>query len=376
MNLVKRYWPIITFIVALGVVALNIGTVVSIIGTILRVLNPLFIGIAIAFVLNILMRTIEGRFFSEKRFGAENWLFKKRRGISLLLTYAAAILALSIITLFILPQLVSSVSTLLSSLPQYGKELSKWTGELYTSLGLSSEWFTELLNGFKDIFLQITSFTANTLKGALDMTLSITAVALNAFMGLVFSVYLLAKKETYIEVVSRINRAVNPAPVAAFFSRLADESSHVFSRFVGGQILEALILGTLCFLGMTALGLPYTPLISVIIGVTCLIPYVGAFIGTIPSLLIIAMESFPSAIVFLVFILILQQVEGNFIYPKVVGDVIGLDGFWVFLAITIGGGLFGVFGMLVGVPIMALLHTFVGEWLNKRLESPPRKSSN
>ena len=146
--------------------------------------------------------------------------------------------------------------------------------------------------------------------------------ALNIFIGLIFSVYLLLQKEKFVRIIKKVNYAVNKKIVADYLSEVGNESVIVFSRFVGGQLTEALILGTLCFIGLLIFNIPYAPLVSIIIAVTCLIPYVGAFIGTIPSVLIIAMESPTKALIFILFIVILQNVEGNLIYPKVVGDAI------------------------------------------------------
>jgi len=168
--------------------------------------------------------------------------------------------------------------------------------------------------------------------------------------------------------MKKLSYAIFKNPVSEKIVEIAKEANVTFSRFIGGQLMEACILGILCFIGMMIIGIPYAPLISCFIGVTSLIPILGAYIGTIPSAFIILMEDPIKALIFVIFIIVLQQIEGDVIYPKVVGNAIGLDGLWVFVAITVGASVGGVMGMLIGVPLMAVIYSLVRQYTNKFLE--------
>lgn len=371
MTEAKKYFPIITYAVVLYLCLSNLNLVLSGASKIASVFMPLILGIAIAFVLNLLLKIIENKLIGGKnKLSRGKFIQKHKRMISILITYAIAISVIVIIILFIVPQVVDSSKTLISKLPEYGQKITAFGTSIYEDLGLTDETVTQLFGNFKEIFVGLSEFTATTLLTVFNVTMNITSGALNAFMGIIFSIYILAQKEKLIEIVSKVNRAFNSKKASEYLANLAWDSSRIFSKFVGGQITEALILGTLCFIGLLIFDIPYAPLVSVLIAITSLIPVVGAFIGTIPSVLIISMENPTQALFFVIFIVILQQLEGNIIYPKVVGDAIGIGGFWVFLAITVGGGLFGIVGMLLGVPMMAILYSVVRNAVNSRLANP------
>ncbi|HAS73578.1 MAG TPA: AI-2E family transporter [Clostridiales bacterium UBA8960] len=369
MKTFKTYFPIVTYAILLFLGFSNLDKVIAVLGHLLSVLMPLIIGIAIAFVLNLLLRMIESdHILNNKRLRSIHFVSKNMRAIGIMLTYTVTITVFVLMFIFIVPQVIDSSKTLIDKLPEYGRQITDFGTRVYNDLGLSEAIISEWFGNFKDIFVGLSEFTASTLITLFNVTKDVTSGALNLFLGTIFSVYLLAQKEKLIETASKINRAFNREDIAEGFESLGKETSHIFSRFVGGQLTEAMILGTLCFIGLILFKIPYAPLVSVLVGITSLIPIVGAFIGIVPSFLIIAMESPTQALLFLVFILILQQFEGNFIYPKVVGNAIGISGFWVFLAIIVGGGLFGILGMLLGVPLMAVAYTILRRVVNNRLK--------
>ncbi len=368
MTELKKYFPLVAFSILLFLGLSNLGKVLGFLSNIISVFMPLILGIAIAFVLNLLLKIIENKVLTKMKPLKNNKLIQKnKRLISILVTYLFTISVITLIILFIIPQVVASAKTLVEKLPEYGENIMVLGTKAYNYFGLSEDTLKQLFENFKDMFVSLSEFTANTLLKVLSVTLNITSGALSLFLGLVFSIYILAQKEKLIEIVSKINRAINSKKVATYLSDLGVESTMIFSKFVGGQIIEAMILGSLCFIGLLIFDIPYAPLVSVLIAITSLIPVVGAFIGTVPSVLIIAMESPTKALFFIIFILILQQLEGNIIYPRVVGGAIGIGGFWVFLAITVGGGLFGIVGMLLGVPAMAILYSVVRKAVNNKL---------
>jgi predicted PurR-regulated permease PerM len=253
-------------------------------------------------------------------------------------------------------------------LPTYAISLQNTGLDLYQQLGLSDQIQNALVVNLKDIALSLSNFTATTVNTIFNFSVNLTYGVLNFMLGIIFSVYILFSKEKLIEILRKLNLVFIKKTFAETLIHVADESSKTFARFVRGQLLGSLILGLLCFIGMLIFKIPYAPLTSVLIAVTSLIPMFGAFIGIIPATFIIYMESPVKALIFIVFIIILQQFEGNVLYPKIVGDAIGLDGFWVFLAITVGGSVYGVVGMLFGIPIMAVTYTLVREATYKRLE--------
>ncbi|MDH8679162.1 AI-2E family transporter [Fusibacter bizertensis] len=364
----RKYFPIITFAVLLYLGASNLNIVLSFISKIISVLMPLIMGIGIAFILNLLLNKFEKNLFMKRKMFKNNkWLQNHLRFVSMVSTYLITILIFAVIIIFVFPQVAESSKTLIDKLPEYSDKIAKYATELYEELGLTDDIMNQVFSSSKDLLIGLSSFTAETLLKAVGVTISITTGALTTLMGIIFSIYILASKEKFINIISKMNRAFIPKKPANYLANLMENVNLIFSKFVGGQITEAFILGTLCFIGLLVFKIPYAPLVSVLIAVTSLIPFVGAFIGTVPSILIIAMESPSKALFFLIFIVILQQLEGNIIYPKVVGDAIGIGGFWVFLAITVGGGLFGVLGMLLGVPLMAVLYTVVRTEVNNRL---------
>lgn len=366
MTPLRKFAPLVTFTIIMYISFSNLGTVFGVFGRVLSVFMPLLIGIAIAFVLNLLLKPIEK--FIERGFKNRNYILKNKRIFSVIATYVITFSAIIMIILFIVPQVTLSTKSLIDKLPEYGKQITIFGTKAYESLNLPSDILDQIFTNFKDVFVGLSEFTASTIMTLLNMTLNITSGALTVFIGLIFSVYLLLQKEKLIRMIKKLNYAFNKLEVANYLTEVGTESTKIFSKFVGGQLTEALILGSLCFIGLLVFNIPYAPLISVLIAITSLIPVVGAFIGTIPSVLIIAMENPTQAIFFIVFIVILQQIEGNLIYPKVVGDAIGIGGFWVFLAITVGGGFYGILGMLFGVPTMAILYTVIRKWVNLRLK--------
>lgn len=362
---VKRYIFVSTYIIVVYLALSNIKIVTETLSYIMRLISPLIIGICLAFVLNILLRFIEDSLLkglSEKF----KWLDQHKRAISIIMTYALGIAVFVMMTLFIVPQVISSLTSLVEKLPRYGKMLQDYGNDLYMELGLSTDILEQLFGNITNLTSSLTKFTSNTVNALINITLGFTSGVLDFLIGLIFSIYILISKEKLIAIMAKMNKAYMNEKTAKRLTHIMSEVNHTFSRFIGGQIIESLILGLLCFLGMIILKIPYAPLVSVLVAITGLIPVLGAYLGIIPSAFIIFMESPIKA---LIFITILQQIEGNVIYPKVVGKAIGLDGFWVLLAIVMAGKMFGIIGMLIGVPTMAVVYSLVRRDANKRIKT-------
>lgn len=265
-------------------------------------------------------------------------------------------------------QIGKSASTFVTNAPGYIENVQEWTNKTAAEFNLSNDVWDKLLQNWEDISTAFTTFLSSSLMHIFNFTVNFTSSVVNFFMSFILSVYMLYSKEKLLGILKKIMYAVIKSPYAEKIMEICAQTNSTFSRFIGGQLTESLILGSLCFIGMAILGIPYAPLVAVLMGLTSLFPIVGAYIGTITSALIIMMESPIKALVFVIFILCLQQIEGNLIYPRVVGNAIGLNGFWVFSAIILGGGMMGVTGILLAVPMTALIYTLVRELVHKRLK--------
>ena len=244
-------------------------------------------------------------------------------------------------------------------------ELKAWWKELSEFLAEYSVILPELNFENTAIIAKLTELVTSSgemiFNHTINTTTAIVTAVFNIFIGFAFCIYLLAGKERLIGQSKRTLTAAlsekRAKRIFAFFSRVNDS----FSHFVTGQVVEAIIIGLLCFIGMLILGLPYATVVSVLVGVTALIPILGAYIGTAIGALLILVESPIKALWFIVFIIILQQLEGNLIYPHVVGKSVGLPGIWVLAAVTVGGNIYGVMGMLVSVPVCSVIYVYLSE---------------
>lgn len=343
----------------------------NILDTILGILSPILIGLILAFVLNLLLSPLERLW--DKLFLKENSrpiVKKLRRPICLLLSFLIVLGIIFAVCFVVIPKLGSTVVDMVNTISAYVKTLDVRYDDLRATLEQYAITLPEIDLGKNDLLTKITDLLAKGGSALLNTTISVTTSVLSAvvnlLMGVVFSVYILAQKETLGRQIKRLLYAVFPekrvTPFLAFLSRV----SRTFSQFVTGQTIEAVILGTLVFLGMLILRLPFAPVIAVLVGVTALIPILGSWIGAIVGALLILPSSFMQAIWFVVFLIVLQQIEGNLIYPHVVGKSVGLPGIWVFFAVIVGSGLGGIAGMLLGVPVCAVIYDEVRRAMHKR----------
>ncbi|MBR2742167.1 MAG: AI-2E family transporter [Clostridia bacterium] len=354
----KKYILIATYIVLLYLVLSHLDVVISSLGFLYNVVKPIVIGACIMFVMNVLLKKYEKVLF-KKGFPTIKNGAKLKRVICILLTYATFAAFIVILCVVVVPQVAQSVRSLAESLPGYLSAANTGFMDFVSRLGLPDNIW-ETIRGFWDQFESSFSDIIKSAAGtAIDATVTATKAIINFLIGLIFAAYMLFAKEKLVKITKKLCYAIFKGKAADKIIEIAAEANVTFARFIGGQLLEAVILGALCFIGMLILRLPYAPLIACLIGATSLIPVLGAYLGTIPSAFIILMVDPIKALVFVIFIIVLQQIENNFIYPKVVGNAIGLEGLWVFAAIVIGSGLGGVMGMLVGVPLMAVIYSLV-----------------
>lgn len=364
---VRNCLLVATYALVLYFLLTNYKSVFSFISKILGILSPFLFGICLAFVLNLFMRFLENKplAFLEKK--TKKGLGKLKRPLSITLSFLFVILVLTAIILFVIPQLTKSAKMLVGSMPFYLDALEAFINMKVTEWGINSTILDQFAINWGDIIQKVGAFLANTIPHLLNITVSITTSIFNMFMGVMISIYLLASKESLITNIKRVMYAFVPRKACDKAVYVGSKLNKALGDFISGQLTEACIIGTLCFIGMTVFKMPYALLISVIVAVTALIPIFGAYIGAFAGAFIIVMVKPMGAIWFLIFIVCLQQFEGSVIYPRVVGVSIGLGGLWVMFALVVAGSFFGLPGMLIGIPVFAVLYSLLALSTRKRL---------
>ncbi|MEG0913240.1 MAG: AI-2E family transporter [Oscillospiraceae bacterium] len=326
--------------------SLNIGKALYVAEKIISITKPLAYGILIALALDSAVD-----FFQKMIFRRANFNSSKARTISVMITLILVVVIIAGSCYIIVPNISKSLNTVAQRAPYYAVKINEKLSELTTRLGLTLTENETLLGNTKQLLFRVQTYASAVAVTVMDLARSI----FNFLLAFVFSVYLLIRKENIVELLNRINNAFTSN---RFYDRIYQYSldfARTFKRFVSGQIAEGAILGILCFIGMLIIRLPYAGLISVLIALTSLIPIFGAYIGALPALLLLLLENPVQALIFIIFIVALQQFEGSVIYPKVVGEAIGLDGLLVFAGVTLGAGFGGLIGVIIGVPLTAVI---------------------
>lgn len=339
----------------------------GIIGTVISAATPIFIGLVMAYIINILMSFFERHYFPKS---CKKSVAKSRRPVCLTAAIFSIIGIVELVIVLIAPQLTSCIKLLVTELPgaielaiNKLKEMNILSDDLFNSLS-AIDWKSKI----GDIVKTVTTGLGSVMDVAVSAVTSVFSGVSNAVIGFIFALYLLLDKNRLFGQVKRVSERYIPHRFAEKITHILSVTNDCFHRFIVGQCTEAVILGTLCMVGMLILRLPYAPMIGALIAFTALIPIVGAFIGAGVGAFLIFMESPIKALIFLLFIVVLQQIEGNLIYPKVVGSSIGLPGIWVLAAVTVGGGVLGIGGMMIGVPAAAVYRL-----IKENLNSPATK---
>lgn len=338
-------------IAAAAVIWLVVGALPGTAGgfaAVLGALSPFAGGIALAYVLDI-----PTRFYAEK-------LFRGKRAPAIVLAYLTFIVVLAAVIGLILPQLVQSISTFVNALPGYLDSAAASLGTLLERFNADTDLTATLTANLENSGERFQETAANMMSTVAGAAAAGAAGAagrvLDAFVSLAASIYLLAEKEPLLKACRALLRALFPPHAAAGVLSVFQLANRTFSGYIGGQLLDALLVGVETFIAMLILRLNYAPMIAVLVAVTNIIPIAGPYIGAIPSALLLLLSGEPlQALIFCILILVVQQVDGNFIAPRILGGATGISGLWVLVAIIVGGGLFGIVGMVVGVPVMAVL---------------------
>lgn len=339
------------------------ANIAGVLGTVISAATPIFIGLVMAYMINILMSFYERHYFPKS---SKKAVIKSRRPVCLTGAIISIIGIVGLVIVLIAPQLANCIKLLVDELPgaiklaiNKLKELNILSDDLFNSLS-AIDWKSKIV----DIVKTISSGLGSVMDIAVSAVTSVFSGVSNAVIGFIFALYLLLDKDRLIRQSKRVTDKYVPKRFTDKINHVLSVANDSFHKFIVGQCTEAVILGTLCMLGMLILQLPYAPMIGALIAFTALIPIVGAFVGAGVGAFLILMESPVKAVIFLVFIVILQQIEGNLIYPKVVGSSIGLPGIWVLAAVTVGGGVLGIGGMMISVPAVAVIYRLLRENLN------------
>lgn len=341
----------------------------GIFSAVIGMLSPFLVGAAIAFILNVPMRAIENWLKKVKNMGA-------RRALSLILTIICVALVLYGVIYFLIPQITETVESLIGTLPGFFRRVEKSVMDYLAENPELLEWLSEYTDftsiDWSSLIEKAVALATDGLSLIVDKAIS-TVVSLsngifNGVLSVVFAVYCLIRKEVLARQGRRILYAFLPERACDETIRILRMTNTTFSRFISGQCLEAVILGAMFAVCMSIFEMPYMPLISVIIAITALVPIVGAFAGCIIGAFFILVVDPVQAFWFVVMFLGLQQIEGNLIYPRVVGTSIGLPGMWVLVALAIGGDLMGIGGMLIMIPLASVVYALMREITQRRLE--------
>lgn len=370
-KLFKSLILLITYTVVLILVIVRLDDLLRMVGNVLVIFKPIFIGFAIAFVLNRPCRFFR-RLYARGLKGKGEKLALPLAVVTSYVVFVAVVVA---IVAFVLPQVAESLALFISNISSYAAQLQGWVnillGELDLEL-LESLDLSNLSKTVQDLMSGALSLLTSTLPHLLSITSAVVSIVVTGVLAFVFSIYMLSGGDTLLSQCRRVVKAYLPGKVCHVVFDVCQLTADTFTKFITGQVIEACILGGLCCLGMSLLRLSYAPLIGVVIGVTALIPVAGAYLGAIVSVALLLMVSPIQALTFAIFLVILQQLEGNLIYPRVVGSSVGLPGIWVLAAVTVGGGLLGFIGMLVSVPVASVLYTLLRRDVHRRLEKAER----
>ncbi|MEG0387757.1 MAG: AI-2E family transporter [Niameybacter sp.] len=365
-NKVFTYLTITLTSISFYFVILNFEYVIKMWNTVIGILNPFLLGIAMAYLLWRPLKWIEKNL--------DKFIFRKKMGkgsiriIGVILLYLIVLFVLMALVSFVLPQIISSLNLLYHKSPEFFKTLETSLNTLLIQNGVEGSVYQIISDFVGDLSGLIMQVTGKMIPLMVELSLKLTSGVLNTFLGVVVSIYCLVDKENFFAQIKKLMHAILPNKIIDRTSEVMNIFDDTFGRYFVGQMTDALIVGMLCFIMMSICKFEFVLLISVIVTCTNVIPYIGPFIGAVPGIFIILMTGGPvQAFWFIVMIFILQQIDGNILVPKIIGDSIGVSGFWVLFAIMVGGGLFGFIGVLLGVPTLSVVFKLLKVYAENKL---------
>ena len=347
----------------------------SVLGAIIRSLRSIIYGIGIAYLLDPVVSRLEIPLTTwlEKKLSSPDRAPSFARRLSIAISLILLIILVYALLAMVIPQLIDSIATIAASMPSYYDTINAWIQKLVpesmqsaaaTGNDLLSSAYTYVNNWLSTTALpKIQSMAASFTSSLFDLV----RVLFNILIGLIISIYLLSKKKRFLSQVKKASYAFFGSQHSGYINNICSYANRMFGSFIGGKIIDSVIIGILCLIGLIILRVPYAMLISIIVCVTNVIPFFGPYIGAVPSALLLLMVSPIKCLTFVIFILILQQIDGNVIGPAILGDATGLENFWVIFAILLFGNLWGFIGMVVGVPLFAVLYALLSDVINRLL---------
>ena len=377
------YWGVTAFCVIAAALLFyfavgNITVFGNAVSRLVSILAPFIWGLVICYLLSPLMRSVENRLFlplARKLYRKNKKNDGRRFARALTVVFCEIVLILVLVALvyLIIPQMLSSVQTLISNSGVYIDNLSKWADGLFKNYPVLDDYLGGFLDNFNTnlgnwletkLLPRVGSVVTSVTSGVYGVAKSIY----NLIIGIIVSIYLLSDKEGFVAAVKRMTYSVFSVETADRLRSGLNFVDRTFMSFLNGKLLDSLIIGIICYIVCSILKMPYTLLVSVIVGVTNIIPFFGPLIGAVPSALIILMVDPTKCLIFIIFVIILQQIDGNIIGPRILGNSTGITGFWVMFSIILGGGLFGFWGLLLGVPVFVVIYSLVTSLIVKKLK--------
>ncbi len=355
-KMIKNIILIITYTIALVLCIIKFNPLISGVGNFFALFQPLIIGVVIAFILNKPCMFFHD-YLSKNIFKNKN--FSTSRALAIVITYVLFILIIVILINFIIPQLIDSIMGFINNIDSYFINLQYFVNRTTDMFRIQRVDLSTLGSFILNYINKLGTDISKLLTQVIGITTIVLSFVTTFLISTIFSIYLLAGKEILLCQFKKVFITYLPRGIYEKCSYVYHITVDVFSKYVIGQLTEALILGILCFSGMIIFDFEYPLLVSVLVGITALVPVVGAYIGGAIALVLLFLITPDKALLFLIYLMILQQVEGNIIYPRVVGSSLGLPGIWVLLSVTVGGGLGGPIGILLGVPIATVLYTLL-----------------
>ena len=372
----RKMRELILFTIIILIALWNYKMIFDAIVFILGIVLPFLVGGAIAFVLNVPMSFFEEKIFYNRHLKDKKIANRLARPVSLVLTIAVLIGVVVLVMFVVIPELTKTILSLGKTIQAFVPEAQRFLEELFTDNSEIRAWLDSLNLDVDQIMNSAVSFFQNGAGNVLNSTVSaigsIVSGVTTFVIAFVFACYVLLQKEKLRVQVQKVLYAFLPDKKVESVMEVCSLTSKTFSSFLAGQCVEALILGTMFFVVMSIINMPYALLVGVLIAFTALIPIFGAFIGCFVGAFLILMVDPLQALIFVIMFLILQQIEGNLIYPKVVGASVGLPSIWVLAAVTIGGNLMGIVGMLIFIPIVSVVYTLFRASVYKRLRKKHR----
>ena len=336
----------------------NFTVVRGVLSNLYSIISPFVVAFVLAFLLHTPVDWFERTVFSKR---------KAKRALSILSAYVVFSLFIAALIVAAAPQVADSVVSVGNNIPKYIQSVTTVLNKLTNQYNWDSAFIASVTDTMNNAFKNLSTFVLSLVPQLVNFSVSIGSFAIDLFMSVIASIYMLATKERLIFQMKKILYSFLKEKKADRIIEIGGLTNEMFTKFINGKMVDSLIIGILCFIGMLFIYSPYAILIAIIVGVTNMIPFFGPFIGAVPSILILLMVSPLDALIFAAFVLALQQFDGNILGPKILGDSTGLAPIWVLVSITIGGGLMGFAGMIIGVPTFAVFYSLLSENMDKRL---------